>query len=126
MGKALSAGLLFVFVLLAAGCDNGYTSKDILDGTRWEATFEEDGVVEVVAIEFNRPNFLSTENGENVQKGTYILEEVVEGDNITFLLTHDWTDGQWVEARRWGTANVSGDTLTMGPPTFRYNLNKVY
>jgi hypothetical protein len=52
-------GILLVFGLVLVGCDNGDTPKDILDGTRWEATFEEDGVFEVVAIDRIQPSQFS-------------------------------------------------------------------
>jgi hypothetical protein len=122
-------GLVLTFVVALAGCDNPEQSIDEshpLDGSRYEL-LEDD---ELIIMEFENSQFLLAEKvgdgpEEGVQKGPYFVED----DTIYMLLSYEWKDNGWVEPspRRWGTGTLSdsGNTITMGPATYRYNVYKI-
>jgi hypothetical protein len=131
------AVLLMTAIFTLVGCDNSTSPTNqvhSLDGSRYERLFEEG---ELVIVEFKDGQYLFSEKmgdgpEEGFQKGPYF----VEGDTLYMLLTYERERDEnyelldnWLEPnpRRWGLQELkdSGNTITLGSASYRYDVYKV-
>ena len=87
----LVIGVLFVFCLVAMGCDNGTTSDNNDKTTKFEGTWNhEDGIRQWI---FTGNKFLRKTNDQYFLKGLFTYTE----SELLVSVSHRWVSGEWVE-----------------------------